>query len=122
MEAELMDRAREGLEAWVRGDVSALEPLLDPEVELLWWEAGGWDCHGRGEVLSLLRERAEVSPAGGVELVQAGPQALVVSRMTTVPDGPEAGFTPATVVTFRGGKVVSMRQYRSQDEALAAAR
>jgi ketosteroid isomerase-like protein len=47
---------------------------------------------------------------------------LVVSRTATVEDGPEADFKPATVVSFRDGRVVSLRQYRSQDEALVAAR
>jgi ketosteroid isomerase-like protein len=46
---------------------------------------------------------------------------LVVARTATVEDGREAGFRPATVVSFRDGRVVSMRQYRSRDEALAAA-
>lgn len=114
MDAELMDRSRAGLEAWMRGQVSALEPMLDPEVELVWWEPGDWDCHGREEVLSLLRERADTDPASAVELIDAGPQMLVVSRTTTVQDGPEAGFKPATAVRFRDGKVVSMRQYRSK--------
>jgi ketosteroid isomerase-like protein len=122
VDAELMDRARAGVEVWMRGDVSALAPLLDPEVELLWWEPGDWDCHGRDEVLSLLRERADAGPASAVELIDAGPEVLVVSRTATVEDGPEAGFKPATVVSFRDGRVVSLRQYRSQDEALAAAR
>jgi hypothetical protein len=53
MDADLMTRARAGLEAWQQGDVSALEPLLDPEVELLWWEPGEWDC--RDAALSAAR-------------------------------------------------------------------
>lgn len=41
MSTELIEKARGGLEAWQRGDVEALAPLLDPEVELTWWEPGG---------------------------------------------------------------------------------
>jgi ketosteroid isomerase-like protein len=37
---ELMDKARAGLDAWQRGDFAALEELLDPVVELVWWESG----------------------------------------------------------------------------------
>ena len=122
MSSELMERARVGLEAWQRGDVDALEPLLDPSVELTWWEPGEWDCHGRDEVLALLRERAEEGAMRAeVELVDAGEDALVVARRATVQDGPEAGFRPATLITFRDGRVVSMRQFRHREEALAAA-
>jgi ketosteroid isomerase-like protein len=57
MSEELIDRVRGGLEAWQRGDVEALAPLLHPDVELSWWEPGEWDCHGREAVLELLRQR-----------------------------------------------------------------
>ena len=84
MTAELLDKARTGLEAWLRGDVDALAPLLDPEVELLWWESGEWDCHGRDEVLSLLRQRkSEGAGAAEVELIDAGGEAIVASRIAT---------------------------------------
>ena len=33
-----MEKARAGLQAWQDGDLSALEELLDPDVELFWWE------------------------------------------------------------------------------------
>jgi ketosteroid isomerase-like protein len=122
MEPGLLAAARAGLEAWQRGDVEALEPLLDPEVELLWWEPGEWDCHGREEVLTLLRERARGGAGGEVELLEAGEGAIVVARTGTVADGPAAGLRPATLVVFRGGRAVSMRQFRSREEALAAAR
>ncbi len=121
MSTELLDKARSGLEAWQRGDVDALEPLLHPEVELTWWEPGEWDCHGREAVLALLRERASEGPAAEVELIDAGEEAIVATRATTVPDGPAAGLRPATLISFRAGKVITMRQFRDRDEALAAA-
>ena len=58
MDAELLRRARSALASLQQGDLTALEPLLHPDVELLWWRPGDWDCHGREEALSLLRERA----------------------------------------------------------------
>ena len=123
MDADVMTRARAGLEAWQQGDLSALEPLLDPEVELLWWEPGEWDCHGREAVMACLRERvAHGGGTGEVELVESGEDRLVVSRTQVVDDGPAAGLKPATVIRFRDGKVVSMRQFASRDEALAARR
>jgi ketosteroid isomerase-like protein len=122
MDAELLERARAGLQAWQDGDLSALEELLDPDVELLWWEPGDWDCHSRDDVLRLLRARkAEGVPRGEVELIDAGADTLIsVSRRSPDrdPDWPEEF---ATVITFRDGRAVHMQQYRSRAAALSAA-
>jgi hypothetical protein len=123
MTAELLDKTRAGLEAWLSGDVDALAPMLDPEVELLWWSPGEWDCHGSDEVLSLLRERkSEGVETAEVELIDAGGEKIVASRVATSQDGPGAGLRPATLIIFRGDKVIKMRQFRYCEEALAAAR
>jgi ketosteroid isomerase-like protein len=123
MSTELLDMARRGLEAWQEGDVDALAPLLDLEVELTWWEPGEWDCHGREPVLALLRERAgEGAGAPKIELIDAADDKIVATRAAIVPDGPAAGLRPATLITFRDGKVITMRQFRARSEALGAAR
>jgi ketosteroid isomerase-like protein len=123
MSAELIERARPGLEAWQRGDVDALAPLLDPEVELTWWEPGEWDCHGREAVLTLLRKRSsEGAGDAKIELIDAGTDAIIATRVTTVPDGPAAGLRPATLITFRAGMVIAMHQFRDRNDALSAAR
>ena len=88
----------------------------------MWWEAGDWDCHGRDAVLSLLRERStQGAGVSDVELIDAGGDVLIVSRRSTVEDGPQAGTRPATVITFRDGRAVNMRQFPSLAEARAAA-
>lgn len=115
----MMARARAGLEAWLRGDVDALVPLLDPDVELLWWEPGDWDCHGKDEVIELLRERASQEAPAEVDIVDVEDDTLLVERRETATDGPQAGYRPVTSVEFRGGRVVRMRQYLSRDEAIA---
>ena len=121
MTTEPMQRARAGLEAWQRGDVEALAALLDPEVELTWWEPGDWDCHGREAVLAMLRERvASGSGDARIELLEAGEQEIVATRAEIVGDGPAAGLRPATLISFRDGSVVGMRQFRDRSEALAA--
>ena len=51
MSEKLLSRARVGLEAWQRGDFERLEEMLAPEVDLLWWDPGDWDCHGRADVM-----------------------------------------------------------------------
>ncbi|MGC8200984.1 hypothetical protein, partial [Salmonella enterica] len=49
---------REGLAAWTRGDLDALEWVLDPAVTLCAVQPGPWDCENREQVMSLLRQRA----------------------------------------------------------------
>ena len=123
MDSDVMLRMRAGLEAWQRGEVSAREPLLDPAVQLLWWERGEWDCHGREAVLSCLRERVATGVNGGeLDIAEAGEDRLVVSRRAVVAEGPAAGLSPATVIALRDGKVVSMQQFQRRDDALAALR
>ena len=123
MSTELLDMARSGLEAWQGGDVDALAPLLDPEVKLTWWEPGEWDCHGREAVLALLRERAvEGAGVAKIELIDAAEDKIVATRAAIVPDGLAAGLRPATLITFRDGKAIAMRQFRDRSEALTAAR
>jgi hypothetical protein len=123
MDSDLMLRMQAGLEAWQRGEVSALESLLDPSVELLSWESGEWGCRGRDAVLSCLRERVASGDNGGeIALAEAGEDRLVASRRGVLDEGPAAGLAPATLIAVRDGKVVSMRQFPSRDDALAALR
>ena len=120
MDVELMEKARVGLQAWQDGDLSALEELLDPEVRLYWWEPGDWDCHSRDDVLRLLAQRRKegVSRAE-VELIDAGEDVLVsVSHTVDRPGWPDES---ATVIRFRDGKAIEMRQFKSRAEALTAA-
>jgi hypothetical protein len=45
--SETEDLVREGLQAWVAGDLDALESVLDPDVTLRWITPGDWDCLDR---------------------------------------------------------------------------
>ena len=120
---ELTDQggpARAALAAWQFGDVSALLELLDPDVELLWWTPGQWDCHGRQQVTELLTERGSAGPPAEVDLTYPTPSTVLVERCQVVLEGPEAGFRPATLVRLRKGLVVQMRHYRSGEDAVAA--
>jgi ketosteroid isomerase-like protein len=115
-----MEKARAGLQAWKDGDLSALEELLDPNVELSWWEPGAWDCHNRDDVLRLLAERRrEGANRAEVELIDAGEDVLV--SVTNPADRPDRPDEPATLIRFRDGKAIEMRQFRSRAEALDAA-
>jgi hypothetical protein len=111
-----------GLRAWQDGDLDALAVVLDPAVELLWYEAGELDCHGKEEVLALLEGRKGEgrSPFSlNIEQVGTGYFVVTATNPNQLPGPDNAGA--ATLVTVRNGLVVLMRQFRSRDEAVAAA-
>ncbi len=113
--------AREGLEAWRKGDFETIEEILDPNVEWRWFEPGGWDCHGRDEVIRTLRERYEQGFARGeLEFRDGGEQAVIVVSHPSEIGGPDWPSETATVMQFRNKRVVSMQDYRTEAEAIAA--
>jgi SnoaL-like domain len=123
MSQELLERARVGFEAWRRGEFETLEEMLAPEVELLWWDPGDWDCHGRADVMRLLRERYAQGFAGGrMELIEAGEDRLIMVSFPAEVGGPEWPEETATAISFRNGKAVHMQQYPTREEALEAVR
>jgi ketosteroid isomerase-like protein len=113
--------ATEGLEAWRRGDFDALESILDPDVEWGWFEPGEWDCHNRDDVMRTLRERYEQGFAKGrLEFKDGGENAVIVVSRPSEIGGPEWPEETVTIMRFRDGKVVSMRDYRTEADALKA--
>jgi hypothetical protein len=120
---ELMERARAVVQAWQAGDLSPLEDLLDPEVDLIWWEAGWWDCHSRDDVMRLL-DRLQQSGFGAteIELIDAGDDVLVTVSRLRLHRGEGWPEESATVITFREGKAIHLWQFKTPDQALAAAR
>ena len=115
--------AEEGFDAWRRGDFDALEEMFAPDVEWRWFEPGDWDCHSRKEVMRTLRQRHAAGFAQGrLNIQEAGSDAVVVTAHPSDIGGPEWPDETSTVIRFRDGKVVSMQDYRTEAEALAAAR
>lgn len=115
---------REGLVAWARGDLDALERVLDPAVTLRAVRPGPWDCENRDQVMCLLRRRAaerpgEPSPAIDVQRLDGS---------TFRVSGTGGGDAFWTLVTLAGGKVISMQQFSTDpvgpkaDAAVAAIR
>ena len=113
---------RDGLAAWARGDLDALEEVLDPAVKLRAVEPGPWDCEDRDQVMRLLRQRAG-QPSG------EAPPDVSVQRIdestfrVSSPGGPDG---VATLVRLAAGKVISLQQVTSEpadpsSEAAAAA-
>ena len=118
MDADLILKVRAALDGWFNGDLKPLEQLLDPNVELLWWRTGEWDCHGKDEVMALLSQRAaQRGPAVNMDVSEVGEEALIVTRKA---EGSE-GELPATLITFQNGLIIKMHQFRSAAEALKAA-
>lgn len=108
---ELIER---GLQAWTTGDLDVLEAVFDPALALCAVAPGEWDCVGREELMWLLRQRqAQGGAAYPLTIEEVDEHTLIV--MSTKPAGIE-GPQPVTVVTriiLGGGKVIAMRQYRS---------
>jgi ketosteroid isomerase-like protein len=119
--SESLALAEQGLAAWRKGDFGTLERLLDPVVEWHWIEPGEWDCHNREDVLRTLRERhAQGFAAGALEFRDVGGDTVIVVSHPSEIGGSEWPAEIATVMCFRDGKVVSMQDYRTEPEALAA--
>jgi ketosteroid isomerase-like protein len=113
--------ARRGFDAWRRGDFVTLEALLDAGAEWRWWEPGEWDCFGRDAVLGRLRERYEQGFAQqDVELVAAGPDRVIAVSHPAAIGGEGWPEETATVITFRAGTVVALRDYPTRADAEAA--
>nr|WP_166682432.1 nuclear transport factor 2 family protein [Streptomyces sp. 846.5] len=112
---------RDALRAWLRGDLDAFERALTEDAELLWYEPSPWDCHGRVQIMRLLRQRrAEDRPFIEVRIDDVDADTLVVS--VARPDQGQGAeeVARATRVTLRDGKISRLRQFRTLDQALAA--
>jgi hypothetical protein len=117
MKPELIEHVRAALDGWLQGDVGPLEKLLDSDVELLWWKTGEWDCHGKSEVLALIKQRAAQRSSGvTIDVAEASDDALLVTRVGV----PSEGELPATLITFQNGLINKMHQFRSAEEAMKA--
>jgi ketosteroid isomerase-like protein len=113
--------ASQGLEAWRRGDLSAVEAMLDPSATWRAFEPGDWDCENREDILRTLRERHEQGfGRGRMDLVNAGPGRVLAVSWPREIGGEEWPEETATVISFRDGTIVAMRDYPTRAKALAA--
>ncbi len=120
MGGQSMETARQGFEAWQRGDFDTIEAMLDPAVQWRWFEPGDWDCRSREDVMRTLRERyAQGFGRSELEFVEAGEDAVIVVAHPRAVAGGDWPEEAATIITFRDGKVVDMQDYQTRDEALA---
>ena len=120
MSEDTLELARHGFAAWQRGDFETIEAILDPNVWWHWFEAGEWDCNGREDVMRTLRERYDDGLARApLELIDVGDD-VVVAVVHPRDAGDEWPPETATLITFHDGKVVSMEDHRTRDDAMAS--
>jgi hypothetical protein len=99
-----------GLAAWTRGDLDALEQVLDPQVTLKAVEPGPWDCDSREQVMALLRLRESQRSADQ-------PREMRVSRRddsTFLVSGLGGRDGTATMVRVSDGRVVALQQVTAE--------
>ncbi len=120
IEASLIGDERFG--TWQQSDFATIEALLDPAVQWRSFELGEWDCRSRQDVIDVVKEWYEQGFARGeLEFFDGGEDSVIVVAHPAAIGG--EGWPPetATIITFRDSKVVDMQDYRTKDEALAAA-
>jgi ketosteroid isomerase-like protein len=116
-----LERAREGLAAWKKGDFEALEELLAPDATWHAVEPGEWDCNSRDDILRTLRERYEEGfTLGRFELVEVEPGVVILVSHPAETGGDEWPEETAIAITFRGGKIVAMQDYPTLADARRA--
>jgi ketosteroid isomerase-like protein len=110
------------LAAWTSGDFEAFAQAPAPDVQLLGHDPGSGDCRNRQEVLTLLRQRpARGRTTGVIRIDDIGEHAVVVSGLYGGDSVWPAEAASAALVIFRDGKISRLRQYRTREEAIAAA-
>jgi ketosteroid isomerase-like protein len=116
-----LERARDGLAAWKRGDFEALEELLAPDATWHAVEPGEWDCNSRDDILRTLRERHEEGfTLGPFELVEVEPGTVILVSHPAETGGEQWPEETAIAITFRAGKVFSMQDYATLADAKGA--
>jgi ketosteroid isomerase-like protein len=121
MSEDTMQLIRRGLDAWRHGDFATMESMLHPNVQWRSYESGEWDCSNRADVMDVVRERYEQGFARGeIELIDGGPDKVIVVAHPRDIGGEEWPEETATVMTLQDGTVKEMRDYRTTDEAIKA--
>ena len=113
-----LELAHAGLAAWKRGDFEELQELLAPDATWHAVEPGEWDCKSREDVLRTLRERYEQGfTMGPIELVEGGPDVVVLLSRPAEVGGPDWPEEAAIAIRFRDGKVIAMQDYPTLADA-----
>ena len=112
------------LDARRRGDLDDAASLLDPGVAHLGF-TDGLACHGREEVLELMRRAARGGTRGvdRLELSRSGPGVVVAMSGPRFAEAPWAGEADTIFIAHRvrDGRITEMRDFLDRDAAMVAA-
>jgi ketosteroid isomerase-like protein len=120
---------RRAFAAYARGDVSAMMRLVDPDLEWTFLDPSELDpqprvCHGRDQLESALRRRADQGLRSAIEeVVGSGDRVMVVEHIPGLDArrARRAGDRNFHVLTVRGGRIAALRACRDRAEAAALA-
>lgn len=123
MSNDNVERVRRGFEAFERGDLDPIERMIDPDVEWIAHEPGPWDCHGRDQVMGVIRDRLREGVTGSLdEVIGADDRVMICLRDPRIAEFLGVGTDRIyNVFTFRDGRVVRMRDHLDRQLALADA-
>ena len=129
MSNENVDLIRRAYEAYSRGDMATMLQFVDPDLEWTYLDPIIKDpepqvCHGRHELETALKRQAERGLRAELEEVVAGGERVMVVTRTPGVDSfrvRKADDRNFAVFSLRDGRIVSMRDCRDRQEALAAA-
>jgi ketosteroid isomerase-like protein len=114
------DLVREGFAAVTRGEFDAIAGLLDPDIK---WHGGdpGSGCQNRDETLAFMRGAMRRTRAELVDVIEAGPDCVVVVLQPQPDAGEPMPPRRANVTRLRDGRVVEMVAFETPEAACAAA-
>jgi ketosteroid isomerase-like protein len=114
------DLVRDGFAAAVRGDYDTIAGLLDPDVK---WHGGDPEagCQDREQTLAFMRGALQRTHAQLVDVIEAGPERVVVVLQPGGEPGEPAPPRRANITTLRNGRVIEMVAYETPEAACAAA-
>ena len=122
MSQENVESFRRGVEAWNRDDFDAWIDLIDPEVEWFTLVETYRGHAGAGQAWETLKSGG-VRTARFDDIRDLGESVLALGEVETTGPTTQLDFTGelAQLLTYRGGKVVRWRSFRSHAEGLEAA-
>ena len=126
MSQEAMEVVLDHVHARRRGDREAVAATLDPAV-VHQGVRPGLVCRNRDQVLGMVERNMQAMRSGvdRLEILDAGPDQAILgvagARFREVED-PSPDGEVFILMTVRGGRITHMRDFRSRDDAMAAAR
>jgi ketosteroid isomerase-like protein len=114
-----VELVRAGFAAVERGDYDVIAGLLAPDVK---WHGGdpAAGCQSRDETLAFIRGAMSRTRARLVDVIEAGPDRVVVVLAPPGEPGRPEPPRRANVTTLRDGRVVEMVAYETPADACAA--